>query len=225
MTAAKQTTAGWLREDLAWVEDRHYVPRGGKKKTRWSHPTNISHQFNTMRGLETWGQTGKPVVCINLAPGRFLSNCSTVKRWVTTSCMCDKILQSHTHSSHQNKFSRQEAMAAFCLKSTSVFLYSYTALLPFYGNAWLQGQVRVRSLAVKSAHIRGSRFSLLRNSPYDPRWTSSNLQQRSYEILQRTLTVQDPLVGMPLAFYPHYALTQWCHWVRDAKDPPRLESN
>lgn len=38
---------------------------------------------------------------------------------------------------------------------------------------------------VSTDHIRGSTFALLRNSPYDPRWTSSNLQQSSSDILQR----------------------------------------
>lgn len=104
---SKQQRDGLEKTWLEWKTDTmcHGV---GKKKPRWSHPTNISHQFNTMRGLETWGQTGKPVVCINLAPGRFLSNCSTVKRWVTTHvCVTKSFKATHTHLIKTNSADRK----------------------------------------------------------------------------------------------------------------------
>lgn len=46
VTAAKQTTAVRIQEDLAEVEDRHYVPRGGRKnKLKSSHKHFTAAQY------------------------------------------------------------------------------------------------------------------------------------------------------------------------------------
>ena len=59
-------------------------------------------------------------------------------------------------------------------------------------------------------------------TPGEPVLSCSNTNQKFFTVI---LIIPDILAGMHLAFYPCYALSQWCHKQRwNTQDPPRLQS-